>query len=144
MEVSVEKDIRITVKGVQRGEAGESGSTEITASGEYYFKNGSHYIFYEETAEDSGELIKNSLKLKGNLLELNRKGVVNSRMVFETGKTHVVDYITPFGKLKMETVTSRILLQEEENNLQIKAEYELWADGVKVSSCRLTVKMEPL
>ena len=65
-------------------------------------------------------------------------------MVFETGKSHVVDYVTPFGRLQMETVTSRILLLEEKNNLQIRAEYELWADGVKVSSCRLTVKMEPL
>lgn len=140
----MKKDIRITVRGVQWDEAGETGSTETTASGEYFFKNGSHYIFYEESAEESGGLIKNSLKLKGNVLELNRKGAVNSRMVFETGKSHVVDYATPFGMLRMETVTSRILFLEEEDRLQIKAEYELWADGVKISSCRLTVKTEPL
>lgn len=138
------KDVRITVKGVQRDDAGETGSTETVVSGEYYFRNGSHYILYEETAEDSGERVKNSLKLKGNLLELNRKGAVNSRMVFETGKRHVLDYATPFGLLRMETVTSRILCTEKEECLRIRAEYELWADGRKVSSCRLTVKIEPL
>ena len=138
------KDVRITVKGVQRDDTGETGSTETVVSGEYYFRNGSHYILYEETAEDSGERVKNSLKLKGNLLELNRKGAVNSRMVFETGKRHVLDYATPFGLLRMETVTSRILCTEKEECLRIRAEYELWADGRKVSSCRLTVKIEPL
>ncbi len=138
------KDVRITVKGVQRDDSTEISRTEIVVPGEYYFKNGSHYIFYDETAEDSGELIKNSLKLKGNVLELNRKGAVNSRMVFETGKSHVTDYATPFGILRMETATSRILCTEEGTRLRIRAEYELWADGVKMSSCRLTVKTEPL
>lgn len=138
------KEIRITVRGIHQSDAGKPDQTEITASGEYYLKNGSHYIFYEETAEDSGERIKNSLKLKGNMLELNRKGAVNSRMTFETGKSHVADYATPFGMLRMETVTSRILCRSEENCLRIGAEYELWADGVKMSSCRLDVKAEPL
>lgn len=138
------KDVRITVKGVQRDDAAEISRTETIVPGEYYFKNGSHYILYEETAEDSGTPIKNSLKLKGNVLELNRKGAINSRMVFETGKSHVADYATPFGMLRMETVTSRILCTEEETRLWIKAEYELWTDGVKMSSCRLTVKIEPL
>lgn len=138
------KDVRITVRGVQRDDAGETGSTETTATGEYYFRNGSHYIFYEETAEDSGERIKNSLKLKGGLMELNRKGAVNSRMVFETGKSHVLDYATPFGLLRMETVTARILCSSEEACLRIRAEYELWADGRRLSSCRLDMKAEPL
>lgn len=144
MGVSVNKDVRITIKGVQRDDAGETGSTETIVPGEYYFRNGSHYILYEETAEDSGERIQNSLKLKGDLLELNRKGAVNSRMVFETGKSHVLDYATPFGLLRMETVTSRILCRPEGARLRIRAEYELWADGRKLSSCRLTVKIEPL
>lgn len=138
------KDVSITVKGVQRDDTGEAGITETTAFGEYYFRNGSHYIIYEETAEDSGERIKNSLKLKGGLLELNRRGAVNSRMVFETGKSHVLDYATPFGLLRMETVTARILCTEEEDRLQIRAEYELWADGRRVSSCRLNIQVEPL
>ena len=137
------KDIRITVRGTQREDAGTSDSTEITASGEYYFRNGSHYMLYEEVEENSGERIKNSLKCKGNVLELNRKGAVNSRMVFEAGKRHAADYATPFGMLRMETVTTRMLCRSEEACLRIRAEYELWADGVKLSSCRLTIKAEP-
>lgn len=138
------EDIRITIRGTQWDDAGQSDSTVLTVSGEYYFTNGSHYIFYQETEKDSGEHIKNSLKLKGNMLELNKKGAVNCRMVFEAGKSHAMDYATPFGLLRMETVTSRILCSSEETSLRIRAEYELWADGRRMSSCRLDVKTEKL
>ncbi len=138
------KEVKITVKGIQQDDTGESNGTETVAAGEYYFRNGSHYIFYTETAEGSGESTRNSLKLKGDILELTRKGAQNSRMVFETGKRHAMDYATPFGVLRMETAASGIRLLEEEKNLRIGAEYELWADDMKVSSHRLTIDIEPL
>ena len=138
------KDVLITVKGVQQGEAGEMSSSETVVQGEYYFRSGSHYIFYEETAEDSGEKIKSSLKLKENTLELTRKGAVDSRMIFETGKRHAAEYATPFGILQMETDTSRILLSEEEKGLRIKAEYDLWANGVPLSKCKLTINIKSI
>lgn len=140
----MEKNVLVTVEGVQQDDAGEISRTETAVPGEYYFRNGSHYIFYVEETEDSGGSIQTSLKLSGNSLELTRKGAINSRMVFEQGRRHVTDYVTPFGRLRLETATSRILCLEEEKRIHIKAEYELWAEDVKVSSCRLTVKIEPL
>lgn len=138
------KNVLITVKGVQQDDAGEMSSSETVVQGEYYFRSGSHYIFYEETAGDSGEKIKSNLKLKGNTLELTRKGAADSRMIFEPGKRHAADYVTLFGTLRMETVTSRILLLEEEKGLRIKAEYDLWANGVPLSKCKLTINLEPI
>ena len=138
------KDVLIKIKGVQQDDAGEMSSSETVVHGEYYFKSGSHYVFYEETAEDSGKNIKSSIKLKGNTLELTRKGEVNSRMTFETGKRHAADYATPFGMLRMETVTSRILFLEEEESLRIQAEYELWANQALLSGCKLTIVLEPI
>lgn len=138
------KEVLITVKGVQRDDAGEMSSLETVVHGEYYFRNGSHYIFYEETAGDSGDKIKNSLKLKGNTLELIRKGAVDSHMIFETDKRHAADYAAPFGMLRMETVTFRILLLEEEEHIRIEAEYDLWANEAFVSRCKLTINLEPI
>lgn len=138
------KNVLITVKGVQQDDAGEMSSSETVVHGEYYFRNGSHYIFYEETVEDSGEKVKSNLKLKGNTLELIRKGAADSRMIFETGKRHAVDYATPFGVLKMETVTFQILLLEEEEHIRIEAEYDLWANEAFVSRCTLTINLEAI
>lgn len=140
----MEKNVLVTVEGVQQGDAGEMSRTETAVPGEYYFRNGSHYAFCKETTEDSGEGIQTVLKLKGKQLELTRKGAVNSRMIFEQGKRHVTDYATPFGSLRLETATSRILCLEEEKRIQIRAEYELWSEEVKVSFNRLTITIEPL
>lgn len=140
----MEKNVLVTVKGVQQDDAGEISRMGTAVPGEYYYRNGSHYIFYTETAEDSGEGIQTVLKLKEGQLELTRKGAVNSRMIFEQGRRHVTDYATPFGSLRLETATSRILCMEEEHRLQIRAEYGLWAEEVKVSSNRLTITIEPL
>lgn len=138
------KDVLITVKGVQQDDAGEMSSSETVVRGEYYFRSGSHYIFYEETAEDSGDKIKSSLKLKGNTLELTRKGAVDSCMIFEPDKRRTADYATSFGAIRLETVTSQILFFEEEEHLQIKAEYDLWANEAFVSRCKLTINLEPI
>lgn len=138
------KNVLIKIKGVQQDDTGEMNSTETVVHGEYYFRNGSHYILYEETDRDSGKTIKNSLKYKGNMLELTRKGAVESRMTFESGRRHIADYATPFGMLRMETAASRILFSEEEECLQINAEYDLWTNGVLFSKCKLTIVLEPL
>lgn len=138
------KNVLVRVKGVQQDDAGEMCCTETAVPGEYYFRKGSHYIFYEETAEDSGESIKNSLKLKEHKLELTRKGAINSLMVFETGKCHITDYITPFGRLQLETVTSRILLLEEKECIRIKAEYELRANEARLSKCKLSIILKSI
>lgn len=140
----MEKNVLVTVEGVQQDDAGEMSRTGTAVPGEYYFRNGSHYIFYTETAEDSGEGIRTVLKLKEKQLELTRKGAVNSRMIFEQHRHHVTDYATPLGSIRLETSTSRILCLEEEKRLQIRAEYELWSEEVKVSSNRLTITIEPL
>lgn len=138
------KEVLVTVRGIQRDDAGEQGITETALPGEYYFRNGSHYILYEERAETSAGCTRNRLKLNGNRLEVVKKGGTDSRMVFETGKRHQTVYATPFGTLHMETVTGRISLCEEEERIRAGVEYELWACGEKVSSCRLTINIEPM
>lgn len=138
------KNVLIKIIGVQQDDAGEISSSETVVHGEYYFRNGSHYILYEETDGDSGKTVKNSLKFKGSILELTRKGALQSRMTFEAGKRHTADYATPFGMLQMETDTSRILLSEEEERFRIKADYDLWANGVLLSKCKLTINIEPI
>ena len=41
------KDVLITIKGLQSlGEASETEEVELVAKGDYYFKNGHHYIFF--------------------------------------------------------------------------------------------------
>lgn len=138
----MKQKVQITIHGVQKDDIGNMTDTRLTAAGEYYFRNGSHYLFYEEVSEESGEITPCVLKLKGDVLELTKKGAFPSKMIFQTGKQHKTAYATPFGVLPIETITTKLLFLEGENKLRIKLEYELWAQERELSKCKLTVKAE--
>lgn len=61
------KDVLVTVKGLQSMEDGSPPEeVEMVAKGEYYYKNGHHYIFYNETIEGFTEQNRNSIKISEN------------------------------------------------------------------------------
>lgn len=132
--------IRLTLTGRQRGEDGEETVTETRTIADYCERNGSHYIIYEEEAESGGSLSKNTLKLKGKLLELTKRGAVTSRMVFEAGKNVMVDYATPFGCLKMELATRSLESSFQDGKTKIRVDYTLYAEGRVLSHCMLDIK----
>ncbi len=135
------KDVWVTITGVQQDNAGETDITKTSVRGQYYLRGENHYVLYEETDENSGEKRKNRLKWNKDRLELTRKGTTNSRMIFEVGKSHEADYVTPFGAIPLEVATSRILFWEEEGGMRLEAEYELWTNQERLSKCELTVSV---
>ena len=52
----MDKEVLIHVRGLQMMDAdGDQEPIEIVVPGEYYFRNGSHYLRYEEILEDFAE-----------------------------------------------------------------------------------------
>ena len=65
----MDKEVLIHVRGLQTMDAdGEQEPLEIVVPGQYYFRNGSHYLRYEEVMEDFAEPTVNYIKNfpKGN------------------------------------------------------------------------------
>ncbi len=62
---------------------------EIVVPGQYYFRNGSHYLRYEELLDETAEPTINYIKVSGKGLEVSKKGLVNVHMVFEQGKKNM-------------------------------------------------------
>lgn len=60
---------------------------ELVVPGEYYFRNGSHYLRYEEMMEDHGDTTINYIKISPKGMEVRKKGQVNTHMVFDAGQT---------------------------------------------------------
>lgn len=55
----------LSIKGTQH-EFGEDGVTEVITTGNYYFRNGKHYIVYDELIPDTGEQVSSTLKMTPN------------------------------------------------------------------------------
>ena len=137
------KEVQLTLIGLQRDEEGQENITRLSVRAEYYLKNGSHYILYEEKQPDGG-LTKNTIKFKDNLLELTKRGAVNSRMVFERGREHMTDYATPFGLLRLGVLAQEIVFCQSGNFLEIQARYSLAQAGQPFSHCKITINIQDL
>ena len=134
----MEKKVRLAVTGRQRDETGEETVTELCVEAGYFERNDSIYILYEEIQE--GAVIKNTLKLKGSILELTKGGAVRTRMVFQEGKECLSEYVTSYGCLQMGVRTERVEVIRDGAVLRVRVVYELPSGGYAVSSCELILE----
>ncbi len=133
--------VKLTVIGRQTDEFGNETVTETKTGAEYYNKNGTLYIFYEEIPEGTTAVIKNTIKLKNNVLELTKKGALNTRMVFDCAHDFRMDYQTPFGCLQMDIHTISVTCGFIEELPQITAEYTLSTDENLLSRSVVTIHL---
>ena len=112
---------------------------EIVVPGEYYFRNGSHYLRYEEMLEDHGDPTVNYIKISPKGMEVRKKGQVNTHMVFEQGKRNMAFYTTSFGTLEMGISATNLELKESDSRLDMKVNYSLDLNQEHVADCCLDV-----
>ena len=116
---------------------------EIVVPGEYYFRNGSHYLRYEEMLEDHGDPTVNYIKISPKGMEVRKKGQVNTHMVFEQGKRNMAFYTTSFGTLEMGISATNLELKESDSRLDMKVNYSLDLNQEHVADCYLAIKAQP-
>ncbi len=136
------RDVKITLSGAQRDKDGNKTVTRHRAGGQYFEKNGCRYLLYEEQGEEPETLTRNTLKIRDNILELTRKGAVNSHMIFEIGVTHPGDYTLPYGSLQLEVHTEDLKCHWEEAEASIHISYRLLMTGELLSQNRLHIKIK--
>ena len=140
----MEKEVLIHVKGLHMMDAPEGDEPiEIVVPGEYYFRNGSHYLRYEEMLEDHGDPTVNYIKISPKGMEVRKKGQVNTHMVFEQGKRNMAFYTTSFGTLEMGISATNLELKESDSRLDMKVNYSLDLNQEHVADCYLAIKAQP-
>jgi len=136
------KEVKLTISGLHTDAEEEHASVETVVEAQYFKRGDSHYLLYEEMQEGFDKPSQNRMKFRENLLELNRKGLMETHMVFEEGKTHMTNYATPYGQMVLGIQTKRIQVQELENRILVNGEYRLEADGEYLEDSRITLQIE--
>lgn len=140
----MDKEVLIHVSGLQTMDAeGDQEPIEIVVPGEYYFRNGSHYLRYEEILEDFAEPTINYIKISPKGMEVRKKGVVDVHMVFEQGKKNMTYYTTPYGTIEMGIAATNLNLEENDSGLNMKVDYALDMNQEHVADCYLAIKAQP-
>lgn len=138
------KDVLISVKGLQlMGEGDQADPIEVVTVGEYYFRNGHHYVKYDEVQEGFPGNTINYIKANDNALEVRKKGISNVHMVFEREKKNVTYYQTPMGNLQMGISATKVQCQETDQNIDIYVDYALELNNEHVADCFIQVNIQP-
>ena len=135
------KDVLITISGVQLTD-GESGDVEMITTGAYYQKNGKHYILYDEVLEGYEGVIRNTIKIQPDSMDIIKTGVTNVHMTFERNKKRLTCYATPMGEMMVGLNTRNISIDESENSLRVRVEYSLDINYQHVSECNIVVDIQ--
>ena len=137
------KEVLIHVRGLQLMDPqDEDEPIEIVVPGEYYYRNGSHYLKYEEMMEDFKEPTVNYIKMSERGMEVRKKGLINVHMVFQQGKKNMTYYSTPYGTIQMGIAATNLELKEEEGCIDMKVDYALDMNEEHVADCYLTVQAQ--
>ncbi len=141
------KEVLLTVAGLHYDVLAEevdeeNEAIEVITPATYYLKNGKHYIIYEELVEGFSESIKNRIKIdEQGIVEMVKKGISNTHMVFEKEKIHMTNYETPYGELLIGIFTTNLELDIQENEILASISYALDANGQKVADSNITIRV---
>ena len=135
------KDVMVTISGFHVEEE-ESDTIEMVHIGQYFERNDTQYLLYDEQLEGMSEPVKNRIKIRKGKMELQKRGPVTTNMVFEEGKRESSTYAIPYGSFLMETYTKKVEFHLEEDCLKAKAFYELNINGVRYAKREVRIKAQ--
>ena len=134
------QEVLLTLQGLQFDQREEDADKiEMVTVGDYYKKNGKHYVIYEEVTEGFSQPTKNRLKFSEDILELSRNGLVNMHMVFQENKKNLTNYNTPFGQILIGIDTKKIQIHEQKDNIVVDVDYSLDINYEFLSDCHIKI-----
>lgn len=130
------REVLITISGVQLMD-GDSSKVELITAGDYFLKNGSHYILYDEIPEGIDGVVKNTIKIRPQTMDIIKRGAMDVHMTFEKDKKDLSCYATPMGEMMIGVNTNDIVIEETEDALKVKVDYSLDINYEPVSLCNI-------
>ena len=134
-------DVLLSIRGLQFEGENDANDLETITAAQYYKKNDSHYVIYEEATEGFRETTKNIIKWNGNTLELTKRGLINVHMIFEEKKNNMTDYRTPYGSILIGIDTKQIQMTEEEDEVTVCVDYALSINYEHLADCKININV---
>lgn len=132
------KDVLVSISGAHVVD-GDNNSVEMITAGSYYFKNGRHYVLYDEMIDGIEGPVRNTIKIGNEAVDVIKSGSTRSHMVFEKQKMNVSCYATPYGQMMVGVNTNSIEVEEAEDKLLVRVDYTLDVNYEPMSQCRLVM-----
>lgn len=137
------KDILISIVGLQ--DFGKEDDTiELVTTGKYFYKNNKHYIIYDEVMEDTDHIINNTIKVSEDKIQIDKKGIASTQLIFEKGVYNVTDYVMEFGEIRVGISAKEITIESAEDSMDINISYSLEINGEHISDCNIKINIKSM
>ncbi len=137
------RDVTIDLRSSQRYPRQEPEEMELTVHGKLYFRGGSVFISYEESAMTGMENTRTTLKVEPGRVEIIRTGKNHSRLCFQEGLRHESPYRTPYGLLQLATVTHHLVTHMGQEGGTLSIRYQVELEGQLASENHLQIEVRP-
>ena len=115
-------EVKVNIHTIQYNEYGEKNDIKVEATGTLYEKNDNTYVVYKEKENDVETTT--SIKIEGEKVTIKRFGEINSTMTFRENQTINSNYTTPQGMFVVETKTTKLNINMEEDII-INVDYNI-------------------
>lgn len=137
------KEVLVSIKGLQYAPAEQEDQRIETINRGTLAKMSDKYVVsYEEALEGSTATTKNIIKFNESIMEVTKKGDFSIHMIFEVGQKNITNYSTPFGKLSVGLDTHSIVMEEKENEICARVEYDMDINYEHIATCIIDVNIK--
>lgn len=136
------KEVLVKISGLQFMPESDAEPIELITTGNYYQRNGKHYVIFEEVMEGFSETTKNTMKIGDGCLDITKKGVTNVHMMFEEKRKNMTYYYTPFGSILIGIEARKVTVQEDGQNIDVHVDYGLEVNYEYVADCKIEVHIQ--
>ena len=124
----MEKDVVISIKGMQEYEGAEADTIELVTEGRLTRDEGGYTLSYQESELTGLEGTLTTIQVEGEQVTLMRVGEVNAQMVFQEGRRHLSMYNTPYGAMAIGVNTRHLLADLTDQGGDIEIDYAIEVD----------------
>jgi uncharacterized beta-barrel protein YwiB (DUF1934 family) len=125
------KNVIISVKGIQTSVNKDTNTLELVTEGRYYKKGNTYYVTYKESEVTGMEGTTTTLKISNGIVTLMRFGAVNAQFIFEEGQKHISYYDTQYGTFTVGVTTRAVKVDVDDEGGEIRVDYQLEIDNNK-------------
>lgn len=124
----MEKDVVISIKGMQKYDNTDPDVIELVTQGRLTREGESYTLSYQESELTGLEGTLTTIQVDGEQVTLMRVGEFTSQMVFQEGRRHLSMYNTPYGAMAIGVNTRHLLAELNDQGGDIEIDYSIEID----------------
>ena len=124
----MEKEVVISIKGVQKYEGTAPDTMELVTKGRLSRVGESYTLSYQESELTGLEGTLTTIQVDGGQVTLMRVGEFNTQLVCQEGRRHLSMYNTPYGAMSIGVNTRHLMASLTDQGGDIEVDYTIEVD----------------